>query len=62
VPRKGEFISARVVPAGQDRGGPCAEIAGERWALAGDGDPVVTAPAVPRLRPAASHADTDEGP
>jgi hypothetical protein len=50
VPRKGEFISARVVPAGQDRGGPCAEIAGRLWALARPGDPVVTAPAVPRQR------------
>jgi hypothetical protein len=58
VPRKGEFISARVVPAGPGNSGPCAEIAGQRWALAQPGDPVVTAPAVPRQRQAAAaHAD-----
>ena len=45
--QKGEFISARVVPAGPGHGGPCAEIAGQRWVLARPGDPVVTAPAVP---------------
>ena len=56
VPRKGEFISARVVPAGP-HAGPCAEIAGQRWVLAQTGDPVVTAPAVPRHRQAAAHAD-----
>jgi hypothetical protein len=58
VPRSGEFISARVVPAGPSHSGPCAEIAGELWTLARDGDPVVTAPAVPRRRQAAgAHAD-----
>jgi len=48
VPRKGEFISARVVPAREDRDDPVAVIAGQRWALARTGDPVVPAPAVPR--------------
>jgi hypothetical protein len=58
VPRSGEFISARVVPAGAGRLGPCAEIGGERWVLAQRGDPVVTAPAVPRRRQSAgAHAD-----
>jgi hypothetical protein len=51
VPRKGEFISARVVPAGPAPRGPCAEIAGERWTLAAPGDPVVTAPAIARRPP-----------
>jgi hypothetical protein len=48
APRKGEFISARVVPAREDRDNPVAVIAGQRWALAGADDPVVPAPAVPR--------------
>jgi hypothetical protein len=51
APRKGEFISARVVPAREDRDGPVAVIAGQRWALARPGDPVVAAPAVPRRVP-----------
>jgi hypothetical protein len=51
VPRKGEFISARVVPADGNRDDPAAEIAGQRWALARPGDPLVTAPAVPRTLP-----------
>lgn len=48
APRKGEFISARVVPAWPDRPGPAAVIAGQRWALARAGDPVVRAPAMAR--------------
>jgi Restriction endonuclease NaeI len=48
VPQKGEFISARVVPARDDRDDPSAVIEGERWALARPGDPVCPAPAVPR--------------
>ena len=48
VPQKGEFISARVVPARADRDDPVAVIGGERWALARPGDPVCPAPAVPR--------------
>ena len=48
TPRKGEFISARVVAARADRDDPVAVIAGQRWALARPGDPVIPAPAVPR--------------
>jgi hypothetical protein len=48
VPRKGEFVSARVVPAQDDRDDPVAEIEGERWAIARPGDPVVAAPLVPK--------------
>lgn len=49
VPRKGEFVSARVVPARDERTDPVAEIAGERWALARADDAVVPAPVVPRF-------------
>ena len=48
VPQKGEFISARVVPAREVRGGPVAVIGGRLWALAGPGDPVHPAPDMPR--------------
>ncbi len=48
VPRKGEFISARLVAAHDDRADPVAVIDGERWALARPGDPVRPGPAVPR--------------
>jgi Restriction endonuclease NaeI len=48
VPRKGEFVSARVTPARDDRDDPVAVIDGERWALARPGDPVVAAPMIPR--------------
>jgi hypothetical protein len=48
VPQKGEFISARVVPARDDRGDPFAVIEDARWALARPGDPACPAPAVPR--------------
>ena len=48
VPRKGELISARVVPARDDRRDPVAIIGGQPWALAQEGDPVVNAPVVPR--------------
>ncbi len=52
APRKGEFISARVVTARAGRDDPVAVIAGQRWALARTGDPVIPAPVVPRkLRP-----------
>src|ERR1700723_2337673 len=39
VPRKGEFVSARVVPARADRDDPVADIDGRSWALARPGDP-----------------------
>lgn len=50
VPRKGELVAARVVPASPDRDDPVAEIAGERWAVARPADPVVMAPVVARSR------------
>jgi hypothetical protein len=46
VPRKGELISARVVPAAPDDSGPTALIDGQRWVVARPGDPVVRAPTV----------------
>ena len=51
VPRKGEFVSARVLPARADRDNPVAVINGRSWALArpGDpGDPRAPAPVIPR--------------
>jgi Restriction endonuclease NaeI len=51
LPRKGEFISARVVPVAGERDGPAATIGGRRWALARPGDPVVPAPQMPRHGP-----------
>ena len=58
VPRKGEFISARVVPATGGRGDPVAMIGGAGWALARPGDPVVPAPEILRSRPVATAAAT----
>lgn len=48
VPRKGEFVSARVVPAHHERNDPIAVIDGSPWALARPDDPVTPAPAIPR--------------
>ncbi|MGD0068719.1 MAG: NaeI family type II restriction endonuclease [Streptosporangiaceae bacterium] len=48
VPRKGEFVSGRVVPARGDRADPVAIIDGVHWALARPGDPVSAAPVIPR--------------
>lgn len=48
VPKKGEFISARVVPADEGRNDPVAVIDGQPWVLARPGDPAITAPVVPR--------------
>ena len=48
VPRKGEFISARVVPAYEERDDPIAVIEGSRWSLARRADPVVPGPTIPR--------------
>ena len=48
VPRKGEFVSARVVPARADRDDPVAVINGGSWALARPGDPQAPAPVIPR--------------
>jgi Restriction endonuclease NaeI len=44
VPQKGEFISARVTPARDDRDDPAAVIDGRRWALARPDDPPHPAP------------------
>jgi hypothetical protein len=48
VPHKGEFISARVVPAERTAVVPVAEIDGRLWRLAHPSDPVVPAPTIPR--------------
>jgi hypothetical protein len=48
IPKKGEFISARVVPRCDDRDDPVAMIEGRPWALARSTDPVVAAPEIPR--------------
>lgn len=54
-PRKGEFVSAWVVPATPGDLRPQAVIEGHGYVLAEPGDPVVTAPDVPR-----KHADADD--
>jgi hypothetical protein len=48
VPRKGEFVSARVVPAHEDGDDPVAVIGGRLWTLARPGDPQTPAPLIPR--------------
>jgi hypothetical protein len=48
VPQKGEFISARVIPARAERADPVALIDGGLWALARPADPPHPAPTVPR--------------
>jgi Restriction endonuclease NaeI len=48
IPKKGELVSGRVIPARNDRNDAVAIIEGERWALARPDDPVVAAPIVPR--------------
>ncbi len=48
VPKKGEFVSGRVIPAHDDRDDPVGIIDREYWALARPEDPVVPAPVVPR--------------
>ena len=50
VPRKGELVAARVVPAQVERNDPAAEVNGEFWSLARPDDPVVVAPEVGRGR------------
>jgi hypothetical protein len=49
VPCKGEFVSARVIPARPDRDDPTAEIDGRLWAIAREEDPITPAPTVPRM-------------
>ncbi|MCP2249082.1 type-2 restriction enzyme NaeI [Lentzea aerocolonigenes] len=48
VPRKGQVVAARVVPADEGDQRQTAEIQGRRWAVAVPGDPIVEAPVVPR--------------
>ncbi|MER6196446.1 NaeI family type II restriction endonuclease [Streptomyces sp. NPDC001586] len=47
VPQKGEFVSARVVPAVPGSGKPAAAMDGGLWSLASPGDDAVTAPILP---------------
>lgn len=48
VPQKGQFISARIVPAERPLPGPAAEIHGEGWRLAGPRDAIFAAPTIDR--------------
>ena len=50
IPKSGEWISARVVPDNNYLGSDFFEIDGKRWHLAAEGDPVVSAPTIPRSR------------
>ena len=50
LPRKGELVAARVVPADSNRTDPVAVINGCAWAIARPGDEVVTAPIVDRKK------------
>ncbi|MFF5138980.1 NaeI family type II restriction endonuclease [Streptomyces sp. NPDC013157] len=47
VPRTGEFVSARVVPAAPSSSRPAVELDGGLWSVASPGDPVVIAPLLP---------------
>ncbi|XXZ48063.1 NaeI family type II restriction endonuclease [Streptomyces cavourensis] len=47
VPRAGEFVSARVVPAVSGTGLPVAEIDGQLWSVGSPEDPVAPAPVLP---------------
>jgi hypothetical protein len=49
VPRKGQFVSARIVPAEPGTRAPTAEIEGESWRIANEDDAVVPAPLMPRV-------------
>ncbi|MEV0481858.1 NaeI family type II restriction endonuclease [Streptomyces sp. NPDC050508] len=58
VPREGEFVSARVVPALPGIDKPLAEMDGRLWSLASPEDPVHRAPALPsHLAAKSDHAD-----
>lgn len=48
VPVKGEWVSVRVVPVGRDDHRPSVAIDGQLWARAQQGDPIVSAPTVPK--------------
>lgn len=48
VPRKGELVAARVIPANPERNDPTAEISGHRWSIARRTDAVALAPLIGR--------------
>jgi hypothetical protein len=48
-PSKGDFVSARVVPAEAGWRGATAEVGGDLWRLAKPSDPVVPAPQMKRV-------------
>lgn len=48
VPKLGEFVAIRVVPAQDHRDDPIAEIEGGLWSVAHQDDPIFVAPIVPR--------------
>lgn len=50
VPRKGELVAVRVVPALSARTDPVAVVEGQHWAVAREGDPIVPAPYVGRTK------------
>lgn len=50
VPRKGELVATRVVPAHPDRFDSVAVIEAQRWAVARPGDPIAAAPEVGRAQ------------
>jgi hypothetical protein len=47
-PSKGSFVSAQVVPTGDDQSAPRAEINGQFWRVATDEDAIVMAPIMPK--------------
>ncbi|WP_406471524.1 NaeI family type II restriction endonuclease [Streptomyces hirsutus] len=62
VPRDGEFVSARIVPALPGVGKPVAEMDGRLWSLASPEDPVHRAPALPSHSHSAASSDHVDGP
>lgn len=48
VPRKGEFVAARLAQANATQGRPTVNIDGITWAIATPGDPIVAAPTIAR--------------
>ncbi|GGW20417.1 hypothetical protein GCM10010501_65730 [Streptomyces libani subsp. rufus] len=61
TPRKGEFISVRVVPAPEPRDDrPAAEIEGRYWVVAGENDnnaPPIAAPVIPKKKKKSSESE-----
>jgi Restriction endonuclease NaeI len=69
VPRRGQFISVRVVPAEANHDGPSAEIGGTHWRIACSSDALVPAPLMRRasrrrsaLSPDYERADKGDNP